>query len=82
MLPRLFSHGWRCVPAGDGQDSPRALSFRFEGSWQGVQIIGTAIARNDQIELYPLPGVCLEIPLAGFEDLTPKLIVAAHTRQP
>lgn len=69
------------MPAGDGMDSPRALSFRFEGAWQGTQIIGTAVALNDTIQLYPLPGICLEIPLAGFEDLAPKLIVAAHTRQ-
>lgn len=71
--------GW----VSDVADSnPAAKSFRFDACWNGVQVLATAVARHDQIELYPVPGVCLEIPLAGFGELASKLMIAAHTRQP
>ena len=71
--------GW----VSDVADSnPTAKSFRFDACWNGVMVSGTAVARHDQIELFPAPGICLEIPLDGFAELASKLLVAAHTRRP
>lgn len=79
MLPSRLPHGWvSAVP----DSNPAAKSFRFDGCWQGVRITGTAIARADQIELHPIPGLCLEIPVEGFRQLAAQLLVAAHTRRP
>lgn len=78
MLPSAQS-GW----VSDVPDSPPlAKSFRFDACWNGVIVSGTAVARRDQIELFPVPGVCLEIPLDGFAELASKLLIAAHTRPP
>lgn len=77
MLPSRLPHDW-CTVA---DSNPHAKSFRFDGCWQGVRVSGTAIARGDQIELYPIPGLCLEIPLDGFRQLAAHLLVAAHTRR-
>lgn len=74
MLPSR--HGWVSV----ADSNPAAKSFRFEACWNGIVVTGTAVARRDQIELYPAPGVCLEIPLEGFTDLASRLLIAAHTR--
>jgi hypothetical protein len=62
--------------------NPAAKSFRFDACWQGQRITGTAVARADQIELHPIPGLCLEIPVEGFGQLAAHLMVAAHTRRP
>lgn len=77
MLPSR--HGWHSVVA---DSNPTAKSFRFDACWNGVVVTATAVARHDQIELFPVPGVCLEIPLDGFAELASRLLVAAHTRRP
>lgn len=79
MLPSLRPQSWCCVVA---DSNPDAKSFRFEACWNGVTVVGTAVARRDQIELFPIPGLCLEIPVGAFADLASKLLVAAHTRRP
>lgn len=60
--------------------NPVAKSFRFHARWNGIQVLGTAIARKDRVELFPVPELCIEIPLEEFEKLAPRLVVAAHTR--
>lgn len=77
MLPSQSQRSW----VSDVPDSnPAAKSFRFDACFNGVRVLGTAVARRDQIELYPVPEVCIEIPLDGFTDLSKRLLVAAHTR--
>ena len=78
MLPSQPQHSFvGAVP----DSNPAAKAFRFTGCWQGVVVTGTAVARADQIELHPVPGLCLEIPLEGFRELAAHLLVAAHTRR-
>lgn len=78
MLPSQPQHSFvGAVP----DSNPAARNFQFDACWQGVTITATAVARHDQIELHPIPGLCMEIPLEGFRQLAAHLLVAAHTRR-
>lgn len=61
-------------------DEPGCKAFRFEAMWDGVAVIGTARVCDDTIELEPVPGKVLEIPVAGFGNLFSTLMIAAHSR--
>lgn len=74
MLPT--GPDWRPVP--DAQPNTRTLAF--PAVYNGVQIIGTAIARQGQIDIVPVPGVVLEIPLDAWRGMAPFLTAAALTR--
>lgn len=74
MLPP--SGSWRPVPDA----TPGSRTFAFPAEWDGVAVIATAVAHDDQIDLYPVPGHRLEIPLRTWNALVPVLTVAAHTR--
>lgn len=58
---------------------PKGRSFKFEGWFDGVRITGTARVDEDTIQIIPVPGKVLEIPVAGFGQLASTLMIAAHS---
>lgn len=60
---------------------PSAKSISFPAVYDGVHVIVTATAYEDQIDLYPVPSKRLEIPLEIWRTMAPFLTAAAHTRR-
>lgn len=55
-------------------------TIEFPALYNGAQVIATAVARADQIDIVPVSGVLIEVELHVWEQLATRAIVAAHTR--
>lgn len=74
MLPVRSS--WRDVPDAN----PNARTIAFPAVYQGVHVRMTAVAHDDQIDLYPIASQRIEIPLEEWHQVAMFLTVAAHSR--
>lgn len=63
------------MPATD----PGSHTIEFPVLYNGVQVIATAVARADQIDIV-LPGVLIEVELHVFEQLATRAVIAAHSK--
>lgn len=78
MLPWPHADRWRPVPDAE----PNTRTIKFPAVYRDVSVLATAIARHDQIDIVPAPGVVLEIPLEVWQTIAPFLTAAALVRRP
>lgn len=72
MLPWPERH-WDIVPSAE----PFVRTVKFPCVYRGTRLLATATARSDQIDLEPLAGVRLEVPLEVWKRLAPYLTALA-----
>lgn len=68
--------GARSVPDAN----PGARTIAFPATVNGVQVQMTAVAHDDQIDLYPIASRRIEIPLDVWHQVAMFLTVAAHSK--
>lgn len=56
---------------------PNSRTIAFPAVWDGVHVLVSATAHNDQITLRPVPSLTLEIPLDVWRTVAPFLTAAA-----
>ena len=59
---------------------PSRKSFHFDGHFDGYQIRGSARVCGRDVELEPVPGKVLTLPLDEFMHLFCTLVIAAHSQ--
>lgn len=77
MLPRPWKPGWKVVADAE----PNTRSVAFPAVWDGVHVIATATARDGQVDIIPVPGLTLEIPLEAWRGIAPFMTAAALVRR-
>ena len=78
MLRSSKRHGWLFVPTAE----PGSRSIAFPAVYDGVHVLVSATAHNDQISLDPIPGKRLEVSLEVWMSVAPFLTAVALSLPP
>jgi hypothetical protein len=78
VLPSSKRHGWLFVPTAE----PGSRTIAFPAVYDGVHVLVSATAHNDQISLDPVPGKRLEVSLEVWMTVAPFLTAVALSLPP